>query len=88
MGYQLAYAQFRDFLKQQNCEDEFDRAFYEQNGCTRFDAALWNTVEDAAEDVKNLFGYAFNWSKTSEGIQFWRSIDLMWYNYYICSRFK
>jgi hypothetical protein len=83
----LTYRDFRDFLKSKNCEDEFDRAFYEQNGCTRFDAALWDIIEDVADDVRNLFGYSFNWSKTPEGVQFWRNVDLMWYNYYICNRF-
>lgn len=81
MKKKITYDDFRNFLKEHHCELEFDLAFYEQNGCTGFDTALWDTAIDAARDARNLFGCVFKWSKTAEGIQFWRAMDLMWYDF-------
>lgn len=71
----LTYREFRDFLRRKNCNDAFDRAFYEQNDCTRFDTALW----DAVEDIRSIFRCLFKWCKTPEGEDFWRAVDIEWY---------
>ena len=68
---------FRAFLRKEECEATFDRAFYNHNGFTHFDEALWE-----AADVECIFGHAFDWSATPEGREYWLAIDKRWFKLY------
>ena len=70
----INYDRFRLFLREQGCEAAFDRAFYNYNGFTHLDEALWK-----AGDAECIFGHAFDWRETPEGREFWREIDMRWY---------
>lgn len=69
-----SYLRFRTFLREEGCEEAFDRAFYTFNDCTALDVSLWN-----AGEAKFIIGHAFDWSATPEGRDFWRDIDRNWY---------
>ncbi len=71
----IDYKTFREFLREQKCEEAFDRAFYLHNDCTAMDEALWKVGEAAY-----IFGHAFDWSATPEGREYWLAIDRKWYN--------
>lgn len=66
---------FREFLRGEGCEAAFDRAFYNYNGFTYLDEALWKVA-----DVECIFGHAFDWSATPEGREYWLAIDRKWFN--------
>lgn len=68
------YRKFRLFLREQGCEEAFDKAFYSYNGCTLLDERLWD-----AGDAECIFAHAFDWRSTPEGREFWRKIDRIWY---------
>ena len=67
------YQSFRSFLREQMCEEAFDRAFYAFNDCTALDVSLWEAGES-----EYIFAHAFDWSATPEGRDFWRDIDRKW----------
>ena len=67
------YKTFRRFLQEQQCEDAFDRAFYQYNDFTLLDEALWE-----ASNAECIFGHAFDWKETPEGRDFWLNIDRIW----------
>ena len=69
-----SYQLFRAFLRKEECEAAFDRAFYNHNGFTHLDEALW-----AAGDAECIFGHAFDWSATPEGREYWLAIDKKWF---------
>ena len=69
-----SYALFRWFLVRSGCEREFDRAFYEQNGSTAFDEAMWLLLGGD----ENAMARMFDWTATPEGRPFWRRIDEKW----------
>ena len=69
-----SYQLFRDFLRREECETAFDRAFYNHNGFTLLDEALWE-----AGDAEFIFGHAFDWSATPEGREYWLAIDKRWF---------
>ncbi len=69
-----SYQLFRDFLRREECEAAFDRAFYNHNGFTLLDEALWE-----AGDAEFIFGHAFDWSATPEGREYWLAIDKRWF---------
>ena len=69
-----SYQLFRDFLRREECEAAFDRAFYDHNGFTLLDEALWE-----AGDAEFIFGHAFDWSATPEGREYWLAIDKRWF---------
>lgn len=69
-----SYRDFRAFLRREDCEEAFDRAFYLYNDCTMLDASLW---EAGSEEY--IIGHAFDWAKTFEGRSFWAEIDRRWY---------
>lgn len=69
-----SYKIFRAFLRSEECEDAFDRAFYLYNDFTALDESLWEAVE-----AECVFGHAFDWSATQEGRDFWLEIDRRWY---------
>lgn len=72
-----SYQLFRAFLRKEGCEIAFDRAFYNHNGFTHLDEALWE-----AADVECIFGHAFDWSATPEGREYWLAIDKRWFQLY------
>lgn len=76
-----SYQLFRAFLRQEGCEAAFDLAFYNYNGFTHLDEALW-----AAADAECIFGHAFNWSATPEGREYWLAIDRRWFQFLIHKR--
>ena len=69
-----SYQLFRAFLRKEGCEIAFDRAFYNHNGFTHLDEALWE-----AGDAEFIFGHAFDWSATPEGREYWLAVDKKWY---------
>lgn len=69
------YQSFRSFLREQMCEEAFDRAFYTFNDCTALDVSLWE-----AGEAEYIFAHAFDWSTTPEGRDFWREVDKKWCN--------
>ena len=69
-----SYQLFRAFLRTQECEAAFDRAFYQYNDCTAFDESLWE-----AGNAECFIGHAFEWSATPEGREFWLTIDRKWF---------
>ena len=73
MGLECTYADFRAFLRAEECEAQFDLAFLLHNGHTALDAALWD-----AGDAEYVFAHAFDWATTPEGSNFWRAIDQKW----------
>ena len=68
------YQQFRSFLREQGCEEAFDRAFHLYNGFTVLDESLWE-----AGDEVYVVAHAFDWRATPEGREFWLEIDRLWY---------
>ena len=70
------YKIFRQFLRDNDCERQFDAAFYEQCGANRLDEGLAEIlVIDEA-----FLGRCFDWRKTAEGRPFWKAIDEKWYS--------
>lgn len=67
------YQQFRTFLRESDCEEAFDRAFYLYNDFTVLDEALWEVGDEAY-----FVAHAFDWEATPEGRDFWLEIDLGW----------
>lgn len=67
------YQSFRSFLREQMCEEAFDRAFCDHNHSTVLDARLWE-----AGEAEFIIGHAFDWSATPEGSNFWRAMDQKW----------
>lgn len=67
------YQLFRNFLREQGCEEAFDRAFYLHNDYTLLDESLWEAAE-----VAYIFCHAFDWSATPEGREYWLTIDRKW----------
>ena len=50
------------------------RTFLQECDCEEaFDEALWE-----AGDATYIFGYAFDWSDTPEGREYWLDIDKLW----------
>ena len=74
-----SYQLFRNFLREQGCEEAFDRAFYLYNDFTRLDESLWE-----AGDAACIVGHALDWRATPEGREFWLNIDRLWYNLHRC----
>ncbi len=68
-----SYQRFRSFLREEECEAQFDLAFLLHNGHTALDAALWE-----AGEAEYLFAHAFDWSATPEGRDYWLSVDRKW----------
>ena len=73
MGLGRTYSDFREFLRAEGCEAEFDFAFSLHNGHAALDAALWESGEG-----EYIFAHAFDWSATPEGRNFWRALDKKW----------
>jgi hypothetical protein len=73
MGLDGTYQEFREFLRAEGCEAQFDLAFLRHNGHTALDAALWE-----ASDAEHIIAHAFCWSATPEGRNFWQQIDHKW----------
>lgn len=72
---EISYSRFLEFLQRNDCEEAFNRAFYEQNGYNRMDERLW----DILDPDECFFNQCLNWSKTREGKEFWKEIDEKWY---------
>ena len=70
----INYSRFRLFLREQGCEEAFDRAFYNHNGFTHLDEALWESG-----DEEYIFAHAFDWNTTPAGREYWLAIDRIWY---------
>lgn len=71
-----SYNEFLDFLEANNCRKQFEKAFYSYNKCHKLSQDLWNLM--GGDEC--FVGRAFDWSKTSEGYDFWLGIDIKWYN--------
>ncbi|MBO7198130.1 MAG: hypothetical protein J6V28_04970 [Tidjanibacter sp.] len=71
----VSYEDFELFLREQECEEAFHRAFRAHNDATNMDPQLWEASADAA----TFLGRAFRWSETPEGRDFWQQIDLLWH---------
>lgn len=71
----IKYDTFLDFLKRNNCEEAFQRAFYDQNGNNFMDRRLWEFLDPD----ECFFNTCLNWSKTKEGREYWKAIDELWY---------
>ena len=68
------YRKFRQFLRDNNCERQFDDAFYSQCGCNRFD----ETLADVMGIDESFFAHVFQWHRTPEGRAFWLNISDRW----------
>ena len=72
------YQTFRQFLCDNDCERQFDTAFYVQCGAKVLDEAL----ADILVIDEGFFGRVFRWDLTPEGREFWKDIDNKWWKYY------
>ena len=72
------YQTFRKFLRDNDCERQFDAAFYAQCGANVLD----ETLADILVIDKCFLGRAFDWRKTPEGRKFWLDIDDKWWRFY------
>ena len=68
-----SHSRFRAFLREQDCEEAFDRAYYQYNDFTSLDEALWEVG-----NAEYIFAHAFDWRTTPEGREFWLKIDRKW----------
>ena len=75
---QNIYTTFRHFLRDNDCERQFDLAFYTQCGANRLD----ETLADILVIDEAFLGRCFDWSKTPEGRQFWYPISDRWWQLY------
>lgn len=69
------YSTFRKFLRDNDCERQFDSAFYTQCGAKRLD----ETLADILVIDEAFLGRCFDWRMTPEGRQFWSDIDEKWW---------
>ena len=72
------YQTFRKFLRDNDCERQFDAAFYAQCGANVLD----ETLADILVIDECFLGRAFDWRKTREGRKFWLDIDSKWWRFY------
>lgn len=73
------YKTFRRFLRDNDCEQQFDTAFYEQCGANVLD----ETLADILVIDEAFLGRAFRWDKTAEGRVFWKEMDSRWWSLYL-----
>ena len=73
------YQTFRQFLRENGCERQFDDAFYEQCGANVLD----ETLADILVIDEGFFGRVFRWDLTPDGREFWKDIDIKWWNRYL-----
>lgn len=76
-----SYRKFIEFLDENGCRMQFEKAFYLFNRCHRLSEGLWKIL--GADEC--FIGRAFDWSDTPEGYDYWLSIDNKWYNQNITS---
>lgn len=69
------YLTFRSFLTERGCEHEFVEALGSQFPGYRLDANLW----DILGGDECFMARAFDWSRTTQGRDFWTRIDREWY---------
>ena len=69
------YKVFRKFLRDNDCERQFDAAFYEQCGANVLD----KTLADILVIDEGFFGRVFRWDFTPEGREYWKEIDMKWF---------
>ena len=72
---QNIYNTFRQLLRDNGCERQFDAAFYEQCGANRLD----ETLADILVIDEAFFGRVFRWDLTPEGRSYWKAIDEKWF---------
>jgi len=72
------YQQFRQFLRENNCERQFDCAFYSQCGANVLD----ETLADFLVIDETFINRCFDWTKTAEGRKFWKELDEKWYSFF------
>ena len=68
------YLTFRRFLEERGCAREFEEAFGSQLPGYRLDATLW----DILGGDEFFLNRAFDWSKTTQGRNYWEKIDKEW----------
>ena len=69
------YLTFRCFLSERGCEHEFEEALGSQFPGCRLDANLW----DILGGDEFFMGRIFDWTKTTQGRDYWAQIDSEWY---------
>ena len=69
------YKIFRKFLRDNNCERQFDAAFYEQCGANVLD----KTLADILVIDEGFVGRVFRWNFTPEGREYWKGVDMKWF---------
>lgn len=74
------YQTFRRFLRDNDCERQFDAAFYEQCGANVLD----ETLADILVIDEAFFGRVFRWDLTPEGREFWKDVDDKWWKFFVC----
>lgn len=70
----ISYEMFRQFLRNEKCEEAFDQAFYIHNDSTYLDEQIWVAIGD----YTSIFARVFSWKNSIEGPHFWREIDNKW----------
>lgn len=85
------YKIFLNFLKENDCFDNFKNNWYNitcrmDRGCSRANNVpmiyfFSLRKEDAWEYYYNIIYDAFPWNSTPEGSEFWREIDDKWIKY-------
>lgn len=75
---EISYADFLRFLRENNCEQQFIRAFHDQNGNHFIDEGLWKLMDTD----ECFFNRAFNWARTVEGRDYWHRINDLWFEMY------
>ena len=70
------YKIFRKFLRDNDCEQKFDAAFYERCGANVLD----KTLADILVIDEGFFGRVFRWDVTPEGREYWKEIDMRWFD--------
>lgn len=69
------YQTFRSFLRQNDCEKQFDAAFYTQCGANYLDETLAGIL--VIDEF--FFGRCFDWNKTPEGREYWKEVNRLWW---------
>ena len=78
------YQTFRNFLRQNDCEKQFDTAFYIQCGANYLDETLAGIL--VIDEF--FFGRCFDWSKTPEGREYWKEVNRRWWKQWNLKNFQ
>jgi len=76
------YKTFRKFLRDNDCERQFDNAFYTQCGANVLDENL----ADFLVIDETFLNRCFDWTKTVEGRRFWKDLDDKWWKFFFSNK--